>query len=607
MGVDRNTDLWLPLTFGPPDSSPNIVARLKRGVTAKQAEAQLNVLLARIQPSPLAPKVVLLPGAQGFSNLRLRLAKPMMAMLTVVGLVLLIARANIANLSLARATVRRREIAVRLAIGASRIRLILQLLTESLLLGFAGAAAGLLFAYWAGRALVGMVVESSPDSDIVYQLDLRLLAFTAGIAALTGILFGLGPALRATRVNLTPTLKNEPAAARGGMPIAKLLVISQVALSLTLLLGAVLFIATLRKLLNQDLGFRPDSVLVAGFTFGESGPKDVQLLPAYRDLLDRVRVVPGVGAATLSQFGPRGSGWSEAVYAETAFASAVPSQVQLIAPNFFDTMQVPLVLGRGFTTRDDPSSMKAAIVNESLARKLFPNEVAVGKRMGWTPATRNEVEIVGIVKDSRYNNNLRDAAPAFAYVPMLQPQTSRYGKPMDGASLHIRVQGDAASFAEPLRRLFTEARVRPGNIRTQDSIIEGGVRQERMLAKIAGFFGGVGLLLAAGGLYGMMAYTVSRRTSEMGIRMALGARPGDVVRMVLRDSTVLVLAGVAVGTAVAMAAARLIASLLFGVTPTDPAMIAIAAAMLMAVGLLAAWVPAMRASRVSPMSALRHE
>ena len=401
-------------------------------------------------------------------------------------------------------------------------------------------------------------------------------------------------------------MKNEPALARGRrIPAARLLVVTQVALSLPLLLASVLFITTLNRLRHQDLGYRPESLLIAGVDLDQGFPAGAPMLTALRDLQDRVSALPGVISASISDrivFG-RGA-WSEPVYAQGR-ESPVQSNLQFIAPNFFETMRTPLLLGRAFTARDDGSSPKVAIIDQALAGRLYPDTSAIGKRLGWKPGGPFDVEIVGVVPDLK--KTLRDNAPPFVFMPLMQPQTSPYGRPNTSATLLIRTNGDPAGLIEPIRREIPAFGARPGLFRTYEGLIDDSLRQERMLAEISGFFGAAGLLLAAVGLYGLMAYVVSRRTGEMGIRMALGARPGDLICMIVGESATLVAGGVIAGTALAIVTTRLIEALLFDVKPADPVMIAIAATLLVAVGLVAAWVPALRASRVSPMAALRHE
>jgi len=623
--VESAPDLWVPLTSVMPANpsygfqSTRLVARLKPGLTLQEALPSLRVLYAQILREEdairrardvqhrlteaqlrhaVAREMVLLPAGRGFSALRLVYTEPLLILMIVVGLVLLIACANIANLLLARAAARQREIAIRLAIGAGRARLVRQLLTENLLLAFLGAFAGLLFAFWAGRALVTMVVANA-GSLVQFHLDARVLAFTAAVALFTGILFGLGPALRATAATRIH--------ARVRVPIAKVLVVSQVALSLMLVLGAVLFVATLQKLVHTDLGFRRDSVLIAGV--GMAGqPSGPQILTTWRDLLDRVASIPGVQSVSLSDNAVFGGGTvSDPVYAEIGTQHG--SDIQRVSPAYFETMRTPLVMGRSFTPRDEGSAPKVAILNETLARQLFPDGHVIGKRVGWLARTASDLEIVGVVKDVKWQS-IRTAPPPFIYVPVFQPAADPYSdQPIHAGYLALRTSANPDTLKSAVRGAIQSDHPFASKllITTQDELVGNSLRQERLLAKLSGFFGVIGLLLAAVGLYGLMSYAVCRRTSEIGIRMALGAGPADLIRMVLGETAALVLMGVAAGSAAALAITRFIEKFLFGVTRTDPAMTALAAALLMAVALLAAGLPALRATRVQPTIALRHE
>ena len=346
--------------------------------------------------------------------------------MTVVGLVLLIACSNIANLLLVRAGARRREIAVRLAIGASRVRLVMQLLTESLLLAVTGACAGLVFAMWAGRALVAMVIGDATSS-LEFHIDRQTLLFTAGVSVLTAVVFGLGPALRATRMNLSPALKNDASGPHGRfrIPVAKLLVVSQLTLSLVLLMGAVLFVTTLDRLLGQDIGFRRESLLIAGLDFDEKAlPRD-KIVPAYGAVLERIGGLPGVQSATLSSYVFFGGGtWSEQVFAQGRILN---TDIQWVTANYFETLRTPVVMGRSFTSRDDASAPRMAVVNETFARRLFPGEPAIGRRFGW------------IRKSRRYRSHRRGEGHE-----VVEPAP-------DAASLRVSAPEPAAGIALPER------------------------------------------------------------------------------------------------------------------------------------------------------------
>jgi predicted permease len=644
--VDSATDLWLPITttraarlfFGPEAHSfwsTRVVARTRAGLNASQVLAGINVRLAQILESEnairrvkdtqhrlseadfnrfAARQMTILPAGAGTSWLRQQYTEPLFILMGVVGLVLLIACANIANLLMARATGRRREIAVRLAIGAGTSRLFRQLFTESMLLAAIGAAAGVLFAGWAGRTLVSMVLHGG-DSPIRFHLDLHVLGFTAAVTVFTGILFGVGPSWRAVRLSVNPALKND-AGAEGGQrglrfPAGQLLVVCQVALSLVLLVGAALFVGTLQKLLRQDIGFQRESIVLAQFFIGQGGPVGPPRLTAYNSLLERAAAIPGVRSAALSDLAVFGqSSVSDNVYVQGRATSQTRNANFLqVSPGFFETMGIPVLQGRQFTARDDSSSPKVAIVNETFAREFFSGESPIGKRFGFLPNGAADVEIAGLVKDIKWRS-LRDSAPPFVFMPMLQPQTSPYGaaQHMGQATLTVRVAGDPAGAIAAVRREVRDAHVFGGlQIDTESHMIEQTLAQERLLAQLSGFFGALGLALAAVGLYGLMTYTVSRRTRELGVRVALGAQPTDLLRAVMGQTLTLVLIGAAAGCAAAFAAARLVSAFLFRITPSDPMVLASAMLTLTVVGVLATWLPARRASRVDPMTALRHE
>ena len=630
--VESAPDLWLPFTstmapvqlFGPEAhgyQGTRLIARLKPGVTAAQALPSLEVLYSQILREEHAnrrardvqhriseaqfrhanaKRIALLPGGRGLSDLRRLYTEPLLILMIVVGLVLLIACANIANLLLARGLARQREIAIRLAIGAGRARLVSQLLTENLLLAALGAMAGLVFAEWAGRTLVAMVVSAS-RSTIQFHLDLHILAFTAAVAVLTALLFGLGPALRATAAQgIRPHVR---------VPIAKVLVASQVALSLMLVLGAVLFVATLQKLVHTDLGFRRDSLLVAalGIANPQASSSD-QVLTAWRDALDRVAALPGVQSVSVSDNAVFSGGTvSDPVYAETG--TQYGSNIQRISPGYFETMQTPILEGRSFRWQDTGSTPKVAVVNESLAHHLFPDGHAVGHRVGWTARTASDLEIVGVARDVKWQS-VRTAPPPFIYVPVFQPAADPYSaRGIRFGFLAVRTAVEPSALKSAIQSAIqgTHAFQARLQVTTQDEMVGNSMNQERLLARLSGFFGLVGLALAAVGLYGLMSYAVSRRTGEIGIRMALGARPADLVRMVLGETATLVLAGIAAGAAMSLLLSRFIEKFLYGVTRTDPAMTVLAAALLMSAALLAAGLPALRAARVQPTTALRHE
>ena len=446
-----------------------------------------------------------------------------------------------------------------------------------------------------------------------------MLAFTIAVSLLTGLLFGLAPAFSATRINLTPMLKEAGrSAALGGasrmgvrVPLRKVLVGIQIALSLMVLLGAGLFIRTLQNLLNQDAGFDRSSVLIANVKSPRSGPKGPLLLNEFREVLHKAAAIPGVRSASLSTFSLFGGmSWTDPPYID-GFASSGECHLMGVSPNFFDTMGIRISIGREFTDRDDERAPAVAVVNESMARHYFGDVSPIGKHFGWTPRGPRQVEIVGVVKDAKWRD-LRADSPPFIYFPYFQWQASPYDGPKDypgpDAYIELRTSVDPGGLSKALRH---EVASRSGflteKIVTQAALVEQSVATERLLAKLSGFFGVLTLLLACIGLYGLMSYTVARRTNEIGVRIALGAGRFDIIGMVFREIILLVVGGIAIGVPAALACARFIRTFLFGLNPTDAATIASAAVLLQAVCALAGYLPARRASRTDPMVALRYE
>ena len=603
-----------------------VVGRLRPGVTEKQALAGMGVVYQRIMEDEAAKidaewaeswraeRLVLAPGSRGLSGLRQQFSEPLFILMTLVGLVLLIACANVANLLLARAAARQKEIAVRLAIGAGRWRLIGQLLVESGLLAILSGACGSMLASWGGSALVSFL--SIGRSAIVLDLspDLHILLFTAAVALSTGLLFGLVPAMRASHLDLTPALK-----ARAGnliegdhrLPVGKVLVIFQVALSLPLLIGAGLFVRSLRNLNSRDAGFNRESVLVVRVepkgSDQKHGPTAIRLNHIYQDLQDRVEAIPGVLSASLAGTNPTTAINPNGTIRTPSGQEVGFGKVQ-VYPRYFRTLDLPILAGRDFTPADMVENAPyVAVISETLARRAFPNESPIGKRFECEGHDRPLCEIIGVVADARYSN-LRGDAPAVAYQPFLQRNTGR-GQMV----LHVRIWGRNAGITERVRQEVQaiDKALPAFQIQTLATEVDAALIQERLVATLSSFFGFLALVLAAIGLYGLMAYAVAQRTNEIGIRMALGAQHGDVVRMVLRDTLFLVLLAVAIGVPVALAVARLasslISDLLFGLKATDPVTIVLATVLMVAVALFAAYIPARRATKVDPMVALRYE
>ena len=641
--VGSSPDISVPLALEPQLSADRsrmkgagwwwlrLMGRLQPGTTREQARTSLervfqqSVLEHRAartrapgQPpiAPLEPKdyprLAVDSGSQGEMDTRQYYASQLYLLLGVVTVVLLIACANVANLMLVRASSRRKEIAVRLAMGAGRGRLIRLLLIESVVLSLIGGVLGILFASWIKD--VFLTVESwggEGMSALNPRLDLRVLAFTFGLSLVTGILFGLAPAFRATRVDLTPSLKDTDRGSSSASRslLSKSLVVAQVALSLLLLVGAGLFLRTLRNLQNVSLGFNSENLLVFGVNPNFLGYKDVAVSNLYRRMFDHIEAIPGVEAATYSRNAVLAgtiSGRDVYLPGSTGSGNDSPARemrLHLVRDNYFATMQIPLLLGRSLTPHDDERAPRVVVVNQAGARLLFPNENALGKRVGFEPDKPTEIEIVGIVPDAKYHN-LREEPEPTVYVPWMQELDG-----IEGGVFAVRTAGDPVSLAPAIRQAVRE--VDPNlpltGLRSQVELVNLTVRMERLFARLLSLFGLLALLLAAIGLYGVMAYTVAQRTREIGIRMALGAQRHNVLKLVLSRGMILTLIGIALGSGVAIALTRLMKHLLFGIGPTDPVTFIATALLLAGVAIMAAYVPARRATKVDPLVALRYE
>jgi predicted permease len=607
-----NTQLFPEMTgrLTPGAEWLRIFARRRLGVSTAQTKAHLAVVwpqLANIAVTPrmeLARRKALLtstldviPGATGWTSLRNEFRRPLMVLMALVGLVLLIACANVANLLLARGQARQPEIAIRIAIGASRARLIRQMLTESVLLACFGGAVAIMFGWFASRSLVQLL--STWRDTIVLDLtpDWRVFGFTTVLAIGTGIVFGLAPALRATAASGWPALKS---AVGRRTHFASVLVAAQVAISFVLLIGAGLFVRTLENLDRLEPGFRHDGVLLI-----EGDPHHAvndARTPFYRDVLQEIEHVPGVVSASLAANTPLSGGW----WTDDMAINGRPwpgegAHFNSVSPHFFETMRTSLIAGRDFNDRDDVTGPAVAMVNEAFVRRYFPDGRAIGQRFS-AAAMHDPVgmQIVGVVKDA-ISQSLRDAPPPAVYLPIYQRQT-------EFPTFVVRAAGSLTQVASSLRKKLQ--RRLPGTaiqIHTLTAQVEAAMVQERLMATLAATFGVLAVILAAIGLYGLLAYTVARRTNEIGIRMALGANRTGVMWLVIQSAVRLLALGVAAGLPVAWVASRLISGMLFGLTAHDPDTIFGAAAILIAAGLLAGYLPARRASRVDPMVALRDE
>jgi len=659
-------DLWVPLSFRPViNQNPwqhrsyddplswwlLIIGREQPGVPASRPQAALDVLFHNFTQHA-GDK----PAFEGSDNAKLQLipaqaalvgegphyTDPLRVMMTAVGIVLLIACANVAGLMLARASARQSEIAVRLALGAARSRLLRQLLTESVLTALLGGALGILFAFWGSHAIVSMIGGSQTRPlGLSPELDWKVLAFSASVSLLTGIVFGFAPAMRSLRLDLTPALKSgpqasgaKPASRRRWFSMGNALVAFQAGLAIVVLMGAGLLVHTLRNLKDLNPGFDSRNLLTFNLNPQQSGYKDADIDALYRDLEERIAGVPGVMSVSYSESALLAGSWRR-----TSFHYVPPGQskrVQVeadympISPEFFSTLKIPFLAGRNFTgpdfartdvlrvaeraqmdarlahtpLPDMPSVPMPAIINAQFAKKYIAGVNAIGQRFGaedgsdpdWSKTSG--FEVVGIVGDAKYNSLRRDIDPTM-YTPLT-------GAP---ATFEVRTADDPKAIIAPIRSLIDQrdSNLPIMNIATQSEQIDRLLSQERIVAQLSSFFGVLALLLACIGLYGLLSYEVTRRTREIGIRMALGARRTDLIRMVVRQGIALSVAGTVVGFVAALAIGKLLKSLLYGVKPGDPITLAAVSALVIGVALCAAWVPARRATTVNPLIALRYE
>jgi predicted permease len=599
-----------------------IMARLRPGVSLSQAQAALGPVFHRWVDSTasdaeraLLPELLIAEGATGLDTLRREYSKPLSVLLALVALILAIACANIANLLLTRATARQREMAVRLSIGAGRLRLIRQLLTESVLLASIGGAAGVLVALWAIRFLTFLLANGSEEFTLRPGLNWPVLGAASALALLTGILFGLAPALQSTRVDVISTLKDtragRPRSRRwfGRIASGRTLVVAQIALSLLMLVAAGLFVRTLSNLQAIQLGFNRDDVLLFTMNARQAGHADPEILAFYSELHQRFAAIPGVRSATATHYPMIGQGtWSgEAAPVGQPPTPGFSTDILMTAPGFFATMQIPVRLGRAFDERDRPGSQAVAVVSEAYVNTYFPDRNPLGQHVSIArrrPLPDRDVEIVGVAANARYGG-LKGAFREIVYLPF--DQDSYY--PVDEMTFALRTSGDPLRLVDTVREIVrrADARIPVTDVKTQAAQIDQTMNQEIIFARLCTAFAVLALLIACVGLYGTMAYTVARRTGEIGIRVALGAQRGTVAWMVLREVFVQAAAGLAVGVPLALGASRLVESFLFDVKPNSPATLAFAIAVLLGAVLLAGYVPARKASRIDPMIAVRHE
>jgi predicted permease len=625
-------DVWIPITMQPvvmPGRAflkqPNarwvrMIARRRPGISEPQARASLLVTWRQILTEEAGSKITeadkreiaqfspdIESGEKGFGGVRRFLSQPLFVLMAVVGLVLLIACLNVANLLLARATARRKEITVRLSMGASRVRLIRQLLTESLVLALAGGVVGVICAPAASRLLITMVSNLELSIDVPFETDWRTLGFTAGIAVLTGLLFGLAPAIRATRISLAETLKDASRGAAGSRRVgaAKFLVAVQVAVSMVLLVGCGLFLRTLANLKSEDVGFNPDGLVMVRVDPVSAGYRGEEVGRSMQSLLERVRALPGVRLATFSENGLFSGSESGDRINDIEGYTAHSDEERVCAfdqagPQYFTNVGIPILLGRDLNERDQPGAPRVAVINDAMAKFYFNGTSPIGKHF---TASKVRLEIVGVVRDV-HDHDHREAPPRRFYVSYFQP--------IDGittANFEVRTAGNPGAVMSMLRNEVTSfnRNLPILSVKEERELMDSDLVYERLLAKLLGVFAALAIVLATIGLYGVMSYAVSRRTNEIGIRMALGAGASNVRGMVLRESMLLIGAGLIAGIMAAVGLTRLIKSFLYGLTAMDPIAFGVAAVLLIAVGALAGYLPARRASKIDPMIALRYE
>ena len=602
-----------------------VMGRLKPGATAEQVQGNLGTVFqntaragfsrflgalpdqersaAGNQNRTEVPRLRVESGARGIYDANTNDLRSLTILMVVVALVLLIVCANVANLLLSRAATRQKELSVRLSLGATRGRLMRQLLTESMLLAVMGGALGILVGYWGRQLLPAPPGQTLP-------MDWRVLAFVGGVTLMTGVVFGIAPALRGTGMNVSSALKETSRSVVGGRSVlARLLLVVQVAISLVLLVGAGLFLQTLQNLRHVDVGFNPQNLLLFRVNPALNRYDEKKTTALYHDLLERLGSVPGVRAVALSN--PAllsGSVNRTNIYVQghvypAGRSDALDNGINrlVISPNFFEVMGIPIVLGRGFSDRDNADAPKVVVINETAARKYFPNENPLGRKFGTSVELNGQYEVVGLLHDVKYDS-VRDLTPPTMYLPY--PQTG-----VGGAVFEVRTAGAPAGAMGAVREAARQidATLPLTDVSTQIEQVEKRFAQEKLFAQAYTLFGALALFLASIGLFGLMSYNVSRRTNEIGIRMALGARRQDVLGLVLRESMLLVAIGVVAGLGIAIAASGLVSKLLFGLPPRDAVTMLLAVGVMVLVSALAGFLPARRASLVDPMVALHYE
>ncbi len=589
-----------------------MMGRLRPGVSMAQAQAALAprfhqwVATTATTDGERAklPALILNPGAAGLGSLRRQYSKPLYVLLTMVGLILAIACANIANLLLARAAARRREMAVRLSLGAGRFRVVRQLLTESVMLASLGGAFGVLFALWGVRALTLLLSNGQQNFTLHAELNWHVLGVTAALSVVCGLLFGLAPAIQSTRPDVMPALKN----GRGGGPrrhAQHALVVAQIAISFLILVAAGLFVRTLDKLHSVQLGYARENILLFSLNARKAGHQDPEIATFYADLRKRFESIPGVSSATLSQSSIISAGRAGPAIRGPMKVGAITiegAHVLAAGPRFLTTMQIPILAGRELDDRDQPGSRPVAVISEELARSYFGNENPVGRSIT-VPDEKHDLEIVGVSANLRYGglkNEEESAMTVFVAVSQFSSDRVTYA---------LRTAGDPLRFVQSVHEIVREAdsRIPVTNVVTQAAEIDRTISREVTFAKLCTGFAVLALLMACVGLYGTMSYSVARQVGEIGIRMALGAQRGAVVWMVLRRVLILAAVGLAISVPAALGASQLVKSFLFETQPNDPGTLALAGVILLSAAILAGYAPARRASRIDPLAALRQE
>ncbi|HEX5236211.1 MAG TPA: ABC transporter permease [Silvibacterium sp.] len=602
--------------------------RLKPGISPERAQLSLQPLMHSIlEMEALQPeftrnataadrqlflrnRVQLLPGSD--NDLRENMRKPLWLLVALTGAVLFLACANLANLLLARATAREREFAVRLAIGASRARIVRQLLVESLLLSGAGALLGLLLSFLADRVLVKMYLPAGVAADFAVSPipDWRVLGFALAIMLLTSLAFGLLPAIRGSQTEITPTLKDRSGVGSlSSIPVRRLLVAIQIALSLLLLFGTGLFVRTLRNLENLGPGFPTDHLLTFTINPSLNGYSDEETKSFFERLNINLETMPGVSSVGFSTMPLlQGYAWQNAIVGKDFEGAPIEQQPVLseVGPNYFATLSIPLIAGRAFTTQDDgPANYAYSVINESFARKYFPGRNPIGQRFGLVndmETVTPDIEVIGVIPDKKYRD-LRETPPPQAYFPYFEGPKFRF------MSVYLRTHGDPRQIEGEVRERMRQfdPHVPVVGLETMNEQIGFSLRTERLVASLSAVFGGLAVLLAVIGLYGVVAYVVTRRRREIGIRVTLGAMRGSIVALIMREVLILIGTGLIAGTVLAFLMSQWVRSQLFGLSPNDPATLAAAAVALSLAAGLAALVPALRASRVDPVTAIREE